>query len=293
MKPIRSMLFVPGSKEKWFEKIPEYRSDTVILDLEDSVPADLKEQARKQVSEAISHLHDQGQRVYVRINKGPYSFDFKDVDAVLQDGLEGIVLPKVEGPEDIDIISNIVSQMEYDKGIEVGKTKLIPTLETAKSIQFAYDIAVKDRVCALASVSPKSGDVERSLGYQWTPLGLERLYIRSRVIVAARAANIMPIGGLWQHVHDLKGLTRALKLDRRLGFLGQMVIHPSHVPLVNEIFSPTEEEIRYYKGLIETFQQAMKEGKGAVIYEGEHIDYAHVKSAEKYLELAESYNRMS
>ncbi|WP_033828867.1 HpcH/HpaI aldolase/citrate lyase family protein [Bacillus andreraoultii] len=289
MKPIRSMLFVPGSKMVWFDKIPSYHADAIILDLEDSVPNDLKEKAREDVAFSMKELHKQGQRVYVRINKGPYCFNMNDIEAVLQEELEGIVLPKVEGPEDIDLVTSIISEIEYKKGLPVGMTKLIPTLETARSIQFAYEIAEKKRVTAIAGVSPKSGDVERSLGYQWTEEGIERLYIRSQVVVAARAANVQPIGGLWQNVHDLAGLKQAAKGNRQLGFTGEMIIHPSHVPVINDVYSPTEKEVQYYKGMIQTFNEAVKEGKAAVLYEGEHIDYAHVKSAKAYLELAEQY----
>lgn len=291
MKPIRSMLFVPGSKMVWFDKIPRYRSDAIILDLEDSVPEDLKEKAREDVAFSMKGLHIQGQRVYVRINKGPYCFNINDIEAVLQEELEGIVLPKVEGPEDIDIVTSIISEIEYKKGLPVGTTKLIPILETARSIHFAYEIAKKERITALAGVSPRSGDVERSLGYQWSQEGIERLYIRSQVVVAARAAHVQPIGGLWQNVRDLTGLKQAAKDNRKLGFMGEMIIHPSHVPIINDVYSPTEEDVNYYKGMIQTFDEAVKEGKAAVLYKGEHIDYAHVKSAKAYLELREQYNQ--
>lgn len=289
MKPIRSMLFVPGSKEKWFDKISGYHTDTVILDLEDSVADNLKDEARVQVSKAIAPLSKQGQRVYVRINKGPYCFDINDLEAVIQSELEGIVLPKIDGTEDIDIITSIVSEIEYKKGIKVGSTKFIATLESAKSIHFAYDIAAKERVVALAGVSPKSGDVERSLGYQWTAEGLERLYIRSHVVLAAKAANVIPLGGLWQDIHDLEGLKKAVSFNRQLGFEGEMIVHPSHVEIVNEVFSISDEQIAYYKGLIESFENSVKEGKAAVLYEGEHIDYAHVKTAKQMLASASNF----
>ena len=109
-------------------------------------------------------------------------------------------------------LTSLVSEIEYKKNIEIGTTKFIATLETARSIYLAYEIAIKERVVALAGVSPANGDVARSVGYQWTPEGLERMYIRSKVVLAARAANIIPIGGLWQDVHDLDGLRKAASL---------------------------------------------------------------------------------
>lgn len=289
MKPIRSMLFVPGSKKSWLEKVSDSKADTIILDLEDSVPDNMKSEARKNVHEAIKPLKEAGQRVYVRINRGPYCFDITDLEAVIQKELEGIVLPKLNGPEDVDVINSIVSEIEYQKDIEVGTIKFIATLETAESIQLAYEIGKKDRVIGLAGVSPKSGDVERALGYQWSMEGLERLYIRSKVVLAARAAKVFPIGGTWQDIHNLTGLEESVKFNRQLGFMGEMIIHPSHIEAVNEVYSASSGEINYFKGLVDIFEQGIKEGKAAVLYDGEHIDYAHYKTAKEFLELNKDY----
>jgi citrate lyase subunit beta / citryl-CoA lyase len=293
MKPIRSMLFVPGSKQQWFNKISEYGSDTIILDLEDSVPPNLKEEARMNVAQTISPLTNKSQRIYVRINRGPYGFNIEDLEAIVQPELEGIVLPKINGPEDIDTLSSIVSEIEHKKNIEIGTTKFIATLETARSIYLAYEIGKMERVVALAGVSPANGDVARSVGYQWTREGLERVYIRSHVVLAARAAEVIPIGGLWQDVHDLQGLKEAAKFNRQLGFAGEMIVHPSNVPVINEVYSPSEQEIAHYKKMIETFETASKTGAGAVLFEGEHIDYAHVNTAKQMLKFAESFKESS
>lgn len=291
MKPIRSMLFVPGSKERWFNNIPKFEADTIILDLEDSVPVKLKEEARINVAKAIAPLAGQNQRIFVRINRGPYGFDIEDLGAVIQPELEGLVLPKINGPEDVDTLTSIVSEIEHKKKLEIGSTKFVATLETARSIYLAYEIAVKERVISLAGVSPKSGDVARSVGYQWTAEGLERIYIRSHVVLAARAANVIPIGGLWQEVHDLDGLKKAASFNRQLGFSGEMIVHPSNVATINKVYSPSDEEIAHYKGLIETFEKALEEGAGAVLYEGEHIDYAHVTTARQMLQFAENFKK--
>jgi len=291
MKPIRSLLFVPGSRPNWFGKILSYGADAVILDLEDSVPVTKKGEARDDVSAAIPALSQGGQRLYVRVNKGPYNFDTEDLEAVIHPGLEGIVLPKVNGPEDVDVLISLVSDIEFRKNMEIGATKFIVTLETARSIYMAYEIAVKDRVIGIAGISAKNGDVARSVGFRWTPEGLESLYLKSKVVLAARAAGVMPIGGLWQDVHDLDGLKTSALFNRQLGFAGELVLHPSNVPVINEVYSPSAEEIAYYKGMIETFEQAEKEGKGAVLYEGEHIDYAHVKTARQILEQAGRINQ--
>ncbi len=290
MKPIRSFLFVPGNRPSGIAKIPTFKADAVVLDLEDSVPFPLKPEARKTVAEAIPGLSAQGQRLFVRVNKSPYAYDWDDLNAVIQPGLEGLVMSKPNGPEDVDMLTQIVSEIEWRKGMEVGAVSLIPTLETARSAQFAYEIACRERVATLAGASAKNGDVARSIGFQWTQEGLETLYFKSQVVLACRAAGKpYPLGGLWQDVHDLEGLRRSLKFNRQLGFSGEMVLHPSNVGPCNEAYTPGAEEVAYYEGMIKVFEEAQAQGRAAVLYEGEHIDYAHVKTARQILDLVKSF----
>jgi citrate lyase subunit beta/citryl-CoA lyase len=115
------------------------------------------------------------------------------------------------------------------------------------------------------------------------------LHFKSAAIIAARAAGKQPIAGLWQDVRDLEGFSQAVALHRQLGFTGELLIHPSHVAQANAAYSPDEEEIRYYSRMIEAFEQAEAEGRAAVIYDGEHIDSAHVKTARLILKQAESF----
>lgn len=287
MKPIRSFLFVPASRASWVARVPSLGADAVILDLEDSVPADLKATARATVTEAISGLAAQGQRLWVRVNKGPYVYDLDDLQAVIQAGLEGLVLPKPNGPEDVDVLAAVVSDFEHRCGLPVGAMAFVPTLETARSLEHAYEIALRPRVATLAFASAKSGDVQRALGFRWTPEGLETLAFRSRTVLACRAAGKpYPLGGLWQEVHDLVGLRRFAETNRQLGFTGEMILHPSNVAVVNEVYTPGPDEVAYYEGMIRTFENAVAEGRAAVLYEGEHIDAAHVKTAREVLALA-------
>ena len=288
MRNYRSLLFVPAIKKNWFEKIPSYGSDGVILDLEDSVPIQLKTEARANVEQAIPELSAKGVHVFVRINRVD-EFDREDLKAVVQNGLSGIVLPKLDGPGEIGALSRVLDRLEEEKGLEKGFVKLLPILETAKSMQLAYEIACCERVMGIAGLSAKNGDVARALGYQWTTEGLETLFMRSKVVMAARAAGVQPIGGLWQDVHNLDGLRKSASFNRQLGFVGELILHPSNAPIVNEIYAPSEEDIEYYSGMVEAFEAAERNGVSAIMYRGEHIDYAHVKTAREMLTIAEQY----
>jgi citrate lyase subunit beta/citryl-CoA lyase len=289
MKPTRSFLFVPGVRESWIDKSVEAGADALILDLEDSVPLEAKVMARDCVAGKIAPLAAAGQRVWVRINRSPHLFDFADIKAVVREGLEGIVLPKPQGPDDIRLGAAMVAEAESLAGLAFGLIRFHVILETARSLELAHEIAKHDRVAAIAGAPAKNADVARSVGFQWTREGLESLYFRSRVVLAARAEGKLPIGGLWQDVHDLQGLETFAKFNRQLGFAGEVVLHPSNVAAINRIYAPSEEEIAYFTAMVRAYEGAKAAGHAAVVYDGEHIDTAHVKTAREILALAESF----
>jgi citrate lyase subunit beta / citryl-CoA lyase len=284
MKPIRSFLFVPGHKEKWVNNIPNFGADAVIIDLEDSVPIDQKPLAREIAADAIAGLAEQRQRIWVRVNPTPYIYDLDDLHAVVQPGLEGIMLSKPGGADSIATAGAIVADIELRKNMPVGHTLFAPVLETALSIEMAYPIACDARVATLCAASARNGDVARAVGFQWTKQGLESLHLKSKAILAVRAAGKdYPLGGLWQDVHDLEGLRESCEFHRQLGFTGEIILHPSNVDVVNEVFTPDAAELAYYQGMVDAFEKAEKAGNAAVIYDGEHVDYAHVKTAKQIL----------
>jgi citrate lyase subunit beta/citryl-CoA lyase len=285
-RPIRSMLYVPGHKKSWIDKIPSFGADAIVLDLEDSVPDASKVEARGIVAEAIPGLAPKGSKLYVRTNKGRFAYNFDDLRAVVQPGLSGIFVTKAEDPTDIECLSRMIGEVEHEKRMAVGAVKMIPAIETAKAAQFVYDIAANPRVETIVAVSARGADLERSLGFTWTPEGLETLYHRSQAVIACRAAGKpFPIGGMNQEVHDIAWLKKQATFNKSLGFAGEIVLHPSNVAPINEVYSPGPERIAYYKGLIAAFEAGEKQGQGAVLYKGEHIDIAHVVTAKEFLAL--------
>ncbi|SAL69856.1 HpcH/HpaI aldolase [Caballeronia choica] len=291
MKPIRSFLFVPGNKPSWIEKVVAAKADALILDLEDSVPPDLKVEARGIVQTKLAWLAEQKQRTFVRIDRSPHLYDFEDILAVVGPHVEGIVISKPCGPEDVDCVSMMLSEAEFRNSVPIGTTRVIPLLETARALHFAYEIATRDRVAAMCGATAKNADVARALGYVWSPEGRESLYFKSRAVMAARAAGKLPIGGVWQQVHDIDGLKKSAGQDRALGMTGELVLHPSNVAAINEIYSPSSDQVAYYEGMIAALEKAQAEGRASTIYDGEHIDIAHVKTAQETIEQARAYSR--
>jgi len=290
MKPIRSFLFVPGNKPAWIEKSITSKADALILDLEDSVPPDNKVEAREIVKSKLVWLEEKGLRVWVRINRSPHLYDFDDILAVVSEHVEGVVISKPCGPEDIHTVSAMLSEAEYRNGVKIGHTKVIPLLETARSLQLAYEIALCERVPAIVGATAKNADVARALKTVWSLDGRETLFLKSRIVMAARAAGKLPIGGVWQQVHDLEGLKVSSEKDRQLGMSGELVLHPSNVEIVNEMYSPSADEVVFYEGMIVALEKAQAQGRASCIYDGEHIDIAHIKTAHEIIDLARTFN---
>lgn len=286
MKPIRSLMFIPGHKASWIAKIPSSGADGIVLDLEDSVPHALKVEARATVAQAIPGHAGGKPKLFVRTNRGAHSYDVDDLRAVVQPGLAGIFVTKAEDATDIELLHRLISEIEQNKGMAVGSTRFIVPIETAGASQYAFEIASHPRLDHLVAVSARGADLERNLGFTWTPEGTETLYHRSRAAITSRAARKpFPIGGMWQDVHDAEGLRKQARFNKQLGFTGEIVLHPSQVAVVNEVYSPSAEEIDHYRGLLEAFAAAEKKGDGAVMYRGEHIDIAHAVTAREFLEL--------
>ena len=236
MQPLRSLLFVPGNKPTWMEKALQYGADALILDLEDSVPGSDKPSARVHVRQALERLHDRGPLLAVRINALDTGLAGDDLDAILCPGLTAIVAPKVETPHDVVVLDTLLTQGERRADMALGQVEIFPTLETAKGIYHAYHIASSSaRVPTLCGTAGQGGDTARSLGYVWSQAGSETLYIRSKVLLEARAAGVTyPLMASWFNITDLEGLRADARLNRQLGYSGQVVIHPTHVPVVNE-----------------------------------------------------------
>ncbi|MEV6171957.1 aldolase/citrate lyase family protein [Streptomyces sp. NPDC051954] len=283
--PLRSLLFVPGTKTEWLAKAEAAGADAAILDLEDAVPAPQKARARARVAEAIAAWTGD-MALFVRINPLDDWAAAEDLRAIAHEGLAGVVLPKVATAEDIRLADRLLGWCEREQGLPQGSIALVPLLETASALRDAHAIAAAARRVAYAgAVTAPGGDVERAVGYRWTAHGTETLALRSRVLLDVRAAGAPhPVTGLWTHVTDLAGLRAFARQNRDLGYEGMMAIHPTHVPVINEEFSPTPDDLDRYARLIAAVEEAKAAGSGAVTFEGAMVDEAMVVTARQMLE---------
>lgn len=287
MKPVRSLLFVPGHRRNMIDKALASNADAIILDLEDAVPETEKELARDTVSSALQDLGSTDRTVLVRPNALDTEHFGRDIATVTGPGLTGFLLPKLFGRDDVVRFDSLVTAAEIAVGIERGSVGLVPSLETAASINRVDDILSGPRVVGVMAAAAKNADVSREVGFTWSAAGLETLYLRSKVVVAARAADLKIIVlGLWQEIDNLDGLSQFAQDNNDLGYTGQVLIHPSHIDIVNDVFGLTDQEAAYYRGLVSAFEEGAAQGLGAVTYEGEHIDLAHANHARQLLSLS-------
>jgi citrate lyase subunit beta/citryl-CoA lyase len=278
-RPLRSRLYVPGNKPAWMEKALAYGADALILDLEDAVPEAERDAGRAAVASFID-AHGADHTLFVRIAGA------EDLESVVRPGLYGVVIPKVTGVADVEWISGDLDRLEAGQDMPAGDVRITPILETAKGLRDCDAIAeASPRLAYLGALSAKGGDVERALGYRWTPEGTETLMVRSRVLLAARAAGVPnPMTGLWTDVADLDGLAAFAAHSRGLGYEGMDVIHPSHIAPVHAAFTPTDAELTFHRGLVAALDDAASRGSAAVTYDGHMVDTAMAAASRAVLD---------
>jgi citrate lyase subunit beta/citryl-CoA lyase len=228
-----------------------------------------------------------GPAVFVRVNDSHANRELllADLDAVVGPGLAGVLLPQVRGVEEVVRLDAALSELETDRGMAPGSVALMPLMETPQALYAAYQIAASaPRIAYMGAGISRRGDIARTMGYRWTPEGLETLYFRSKVLLEVRAAGVPnPLSGMWGDIADLQGLRRLADQTRDIGYEGMMVIHPTHVPVVNEVFSPAAEDVQRWREILAAMTEALSEGRGAIRLHGEVVDEAHVKTAEQGL----------
>ncbi|MBR6585238.1 MAG: CoA ester lyase, partial [Firmicutes bacterium] len=276
---------LPGNSPNILLNADFLGSDAIILDLEDAVAPTEKDSARILVRNAITSL-GYTREVIVRINPVESPYWQKDLQQIIKVKPDMIMPTKVSCAQDVKIVSDYIGQMEEEYGIPAGTVKMIPLIETALGVENAYEIASADpRVTAIFLGGE---DFTADLRCKRTKGGNEIFYARSRMVVAARAAGVDVYDTPWTDVEDYEGLVEDAKFAKSLGFTGKSSISPRHIPFINEVFSPTEEEIQYAKDVFECIEKAKAEGKGVVSLRGKMIDAPIVARARQVLEAAEA-----
>jgi len=302
----RSELAVPGSNPRMLEKAPHSGADVVFLDLEDAVAPDDKEQARRNVIDALKRYDWSRCSVSVRINGLDTPYCYRDVVEVVEQAgerIDTILIPKVNGPEDIHFVATLLSQIEAARGLKPINLHIL--IETAAGMDNIREIArtcperleamvfgvadyaasVQARTTHIGGANPDyavltdpSVDGQRELhwGDQWH-------YPLSRLVVACRANGLRPIDGPFGDISDPEGYLAAARRAAALGCEGKWAIHPSQIELANQVFTPSEQEVERARRILAAMEEAAREGKGAVSLDGRLIDAASIRMAENLI----------
>lgn len=293
LSPMRSLMFVPGHRDRMVQRalgLGEFGPsalDVAVLDLEDGVPPASKDEARRLVADVLgrSQAHA-GPLRYVRIRRALSDDGAADLDAILRPGLGGIMAPKVTGADEVEWLAGELDARERDAKIPPGSIRIIPSIESAAALIEAPRIAkAADRVIGLAFGSE---DFALDLGLPTKREGdaADLLYARSATVVAAVSAGKIAFDGIWPDIEDVAGFRADSQRARRLGFSGKTLIHPGQIAVVNEIFSPTAEELEEARRVVHAFDEALARGHGAVALDGRMLDAPVVDRARRVLRAA-------
>lgn len=279
--PMRSLMFVPGNNIKFIKKSFNSDADVLLLDLEDSVESIKNKAIARNLILRLIKLNT-SKKIFIRINDIESGEILKDLEKLTINGIDGFMFPKSLSGLDIYFIDKLITSFEYKKGLEVGKFKIIPIIETTSAVMNVDEICKSSkRVIAIAFGNE---DYLTDLGALSDPNGDSLFFPRVMITNAAKANNIVPIDTVHVNVHDLKDLEQKLQLSKKLGFEGMLVLHPKELPLVNKYFSPSISEIKNAKNIIKISKSKLIKSKSVDIIDGKFVGPPMIKAAKKILE---------
>ena len=295
MEAARSLLAVPATRRKMAEKALASAADAVFLDLEDAVAPDSKAAARGDVVSALKELDWQGRLKLYRANALDTPYFYRDLIGVVEEAggaLDAVIVPKVNRPEDLHVVSTLLSQLEVAMDLEKGRIKIEAQIESAEGLVNAGEISrATDRLTALhfgpgdfaASVSMPQSSIGVMDEWDEAYPGHRFHYAMQSIVVAARAAGLRVLDGPVADYGDEEGLRRSCLIARSLGFDGKWCIHPAQIEIVNEGFSPTAREVDWAKKVVAAYEEANVASSGSVSVDGQMVDAASIKLARNTL----------
>jgi len=278
------MLFLPGNTPNMLINGSHLGSDALIFDLEDAVSPAEKDSARILVRNTLKYMDLGGCETIVRINSIDTDYWKKDLDAIIPQKPNLIMLPKTNFAQDAKTADEYITEVEQRCGMEVGTVKLMPLIETALGVENSFAIATSCK--RVAAIFLGAEDLTADLRCKRTKGGAEINYARTRLVMAARAANIDVYDTPFTDVNDDEGIRIDAEYAKALGFTGKASISPRHVDVINEVFSPTMQEIDYAYEVMEAIRIAKEQGRGVISLRNKMIDAPIVARAEQTIAMA-------
>jgi citrate lyase subunit beta/citryl-CoA lyase len=276
----RSLLYVPVNVEKFVDKAHTRGADVLQLDLEDAVPPAEKANARKLVEKNAARVRRGGADVVVRINQ-PLALAVRDLEASICPDVDGVAISKTDSASHVRLLDQLVTELEEQRGMKIGHTRFLVMIETTDAFSRIDEIPrASPRVAAM-----NIGGEDFALDMNAQPDGDVLLHPKQRMIIAARAAGVMPLGfiGTVADFSDWDAFRAMVRRARRFGFDGAGCIHPGQVKIVNEEYTPSAEEVAYARKVVQMDKEAQAAGRGSFQIEGKMIDIPVVVRAQKLI----------
>lgn len=270
MQILRSILSVPGLRQRFIDKAADVPADVILLDLEDSVPSARKLEARERVRATLPSFDKRGRLLFVRPNDLATGLLELDLDAVVGPGLDGIHLPKTHNAHILLRVDHYLTLLEHSRGLPPGSVRIIAWIESTEGVANVESICRASPRLIAASMGAE--DYATSLGVMRTREGLEIEYARARVANAALAAGLVPIDCPEPDYQDLAHFERDIRHARALGYRGKYCIHPSQVEIANRVFAPSPEQLAWASRVRDAYEAGEREGLGAVGLDGAMVD---------------------
>ena len=284
MQILRSLLFVPGNTPRMLDRALGLRPDAFVPDMEDSVPWDEKSTARVVTAAYVPQLAKSGAPVIPRVNSLDTGLLEEDLAAVIGPRCFGVSVGKIDNASILEQVVLLVQRAELRSGMPLGSTRLVPWIESAEAIVNAYDICrASDRVIAVALGAE---DFTNDMEIARRDDDAELAFARSAIAVAARAAGVLALDTPFFAFRDPEGLRSNSEMSRGIGFKGRFAIHPAQLETINDVYSPSEEEVSQALRVIEAFEEAVAMGRGSTSLDGKVVDVPVVKRAQALLDQA-------
>ena len=279
----RSALYVPANVPRFIDGAHTRGADAIIVDLEDSVPSAERPAARRDLAATAENVARGGSDVIVRINR-PWRQTMLDLEAAIAPRVKALAVTKVDSADHIRLIAEVVSELEAERGMAVGATQLIAMIETPEAWFRMADIAKVDR--RIVALTLGGEDFALSVGMLPTAEGL--FMPKQQLAIAARAAGILPLGfiGTVADYKDLDAFRETVRRSRRLGFRGASVIHPAQIPILNDEFAPSADEVASARKIVAAYDEAVAAGRGSISVDGKMVDVPVVLRAQEVLAIS-------
>lgn len=284
----RSLIFVPGNNPRFLEKAKKLQADIVCFDLEDSVPDEEKKNARKLIQTALKSRLSYNASIFVRTNSPKSGKIPDDLKEVIQKGIDGIVIPKVNNVSELKKIEKNLTLLEKNRKLK--SIQIIPSIESAEGVINTYNIASCSK--RIHAVVFGVFDLLNDLGIEYTKDPEGGKYSRAKIPVDAKAAGISAIDAIWQDLNDIKGLEKDCSIGKSLGYAGKSIIHPDQISTTHKIFYPSKTEIQWAEKVCKYYLKSTKKGKGATTIDGKMIDEVHFKQAKTLLEIIKNNSKI-